>query len=458
MQGPENEPGGEGLTARLVQRCMQARQEDLPADVRTVATQCVLDWLGVSLAAVGEVPPRILLDELASRAGVQEATVVGSALRLPALSAAEYNGTLGHMLDYDDVHLAITGHATAVLLPALLAMAEQQRDTSGARLLAALVAGCEMVCRVGKLIAPGHYDRGFHSTSTAGSLGAALACAHLAGLPHDKACIAVGLAATQASGLKAMFGSMGKPWHAGLAARNGLMAARLAARGFTGPVDILENPQGFAHAYSGDFHPLAALEEPEGGWHLRNTLFKYHASCYGTAACMEALLELVRGHGFAAADVESVAVRVHDSSATVCNIPAPTSDTEAKFSLRACAAMTLAGLDTAVPGTFSTHSLAQPQVRRLVPRVEVGFNGDMPRMASEVRVTLQDGRELRAFHDAGIAARDLAAQQHRLEGKFHAIVGPMFGDAPARQVSAAVRGLASASLEPLTDALRGCAR
>jgi len=457
MQDQNSAHGQEGLTQQLVRRCMQARYEGLPADVQTVAAQCVLDWLGVSLAAVDEMPPRILLDELASRAGVQEATVIGSALRLPALSAAEYNGTLGHTLDYDDVHLAITGHATAVLLPALLALA-QQRNTSGPQLLAALVAGCEMACRVGKLIAPSHYDRGFHSTSTAGSLGVALACAHLAGLSQEKACIALGLAATQASGLKAMFGSMGKPWHAGLAARNGLMAARLAARGFTGPMDILENPQGFANAYSGDFHPAAALEEPVGGWHLRNTLFKYHASCYGTSACMEALLELKRGQGFAVEDVESVGVRVHSSSATVCNIPAPTNDTEAKFSLRACAAMTLAGLDTSIPQTFSTDSLAQPQVRRLVPRVDVGFGGDMPKMASEVRVTLKNGRELRAFHDAGIAMRDLAAQQDKLEGKFHAIVGRVFGDAPAQRVSAAVRGLASSSLEPLTDALCGCVR
>ena len=109
----------QGLTLRLVQRCMQARWKDMSADVRTVATQCVLDWLGVSLAALNEVAPRILLDELASRGGVQEAIAIGSALRLPAAAAAEYNGTLGHMLDYDDVHLAITGHPTAVLMPAL---------------------------------------------------------------------------------------------------------------------------------------------------------------------------------------------------------------------------------------------------------------------------------------------------------------------------------------------------
>ena len=449
-------PGPEGLTRRLVQRCMQARQDDLAADVQALAAQCVLDWLGVSLAAVGEAPPRILLEELASRGGAPQAMAIGSTVRLPAACAAEYNGTLGHTLDYDDVHLAITGHATAVLLPALLALAEQQGHASGARLLAALVAGCEMACRVGKLIAPGHYERGFHSTSTAGSLGAALACAHLAGLSEDQACIAVGLAATQASGLKAMFGSMGKPWHAGLAARNGLVAARLAARGFTGPLDVLENPQGFASAYSGDFRLAAALEEPPHGWHLRDTLFKYHASCYGTSACMEALRELASAEAFAVDAVESVGVVVHSSSATVCNIQAPANDTEAKFSLRACAAMTLSALDTSVPQTFSTETLQLPQVRRILQRVEVGFNAELPRMASEVQVTLKDGRVFHRFHDAGVPARDLRSQQDKVEGKFHAIVSPLFGAAAARRVSEAVRALASSSLDPLTRALRDC--
>ena len=402
--------------------------------------------------------PRILLDELSSRGGVQEAIAIGSTLRLPATAAAEYNGMLGHMLDYDDVHLAITGHPTAVLMPALLAMAQQCGNVTGAQLLAALVAGCEMACRVGKLIAPSHYGRGFHSTSTAGSLGAAMACAHLAGMTEQKACIALGLAATQASGLKAMFGSMGKPWHAGLAARTGLMAAPQAARGFIGPQDVREHGQGFASAFSDDFHPDAALQEAQSGWHIRDTLFKFHASCYGTNACMEALLSLKHGHGFTAENVERVGVLVHTSSATVCNIPSPTNDTEAKFSLRACAAMTLTGLDTSVPETFSTESLAHLQVRRLMPCVQVSFSDNIPKMASEVWVVLKSGSEHRLFYDAGISARDLAIQQDKLEGKFRAIVGRVCSDAQAQGVSLAVRNLAESSLDPLSAALQDCAR
>lgn len=465
LDGPNIATAREGLTRQLVARCLSARWDDLPTDVQAVAAQCVLDWLGVSLAGVDEAGPRLLLDELAARGGKPEATVAGTALRLPAASAAEYNGTLGHVLDYDDVHMAITGHATAAILPALLALAEQRAAAGtamqGGDLLAALVAGCDMVCRVGLLIAPSHYARGFHSTSTAGSLGAALACAHLLRLREDQACTALGLAASQASGLKAMFGAMGKPWHAGLAARNGLMAAQLAARGFDGPTDILEHPQGFAAAYSGDFHAGAALAEPPGGWHIRATLFKYHASCYGTNACMEALLALKREHGFAAADVERLDLLVHTSSATVCNIPTPTDGTEAKFSLRGCTAMALAGLDTSAPATFGTDSLAHEQVQRLVPRTTVSFSAELPRMAGEVQAVLRGGRLLHRFHDAGVASADVAAQQVRVETKFHAIVAPLFGDAAARAVVQAVGGLTSsphAPLDLLVTALRGCVR
>ena len=173
---------------------------------------------------------------------------------------------------------------------------------------------------------------------------------------------------------------------------------------------------------------------------------------------MEALLSLKHGHGFTAENVERVGVLVHTSSATVCNIPSPTNDTEAKFSLRACAAMTLTGLDTSVPETFSTESLAHLQVRRLMPCVQVSFSDNIPKMASEVWVVLKSGSEHRLFYDAGISARDLAIQQDKLEGKFRAIVGRVCSDAQAQGVSLAVRNLAESSLDPLSAALQDCAR
>src|SRR5215475_6491907 len=178
--------------------------------------------------------------------GAPIATVIGHGVRLPVLLAALVNGAASHALDFDDVNLAMTGHPSVVLLSALIALAEE-RGSSGQDVMTAFVAGYELQCRLGLLLAPGHYNTlGFHATATVGSFGAAAACAHLLGLDAEKTATALGIAGTQAAGLKSMFGTMCKPLHAGKAAQNGLIGASLAARGFTSRGDVLDCPQGFA--------------------------------------------------------------------------------------------------------------------------------------------------------------------------------------------------------------------
>jgi hypothetical protein len=276
--------GAAGLTLALTRRALAVRFDDLPDDIRVIARQCVLDTLAVAIAGAGEPLVRMLEAELVDQGGAGTAGVIGRDLTLPALSAALLNGTASHALDLDDVAMAMPGHPSATVLPAVLALAEE-RGASGAELIAAFVAGTETACRIGRLVAPGHYDGlGFHATGTIGTFGAAMGCAHLLGLDVERTAHALGIAASQAAGLKAMFGTMCKPLHAGRAAYNGLLAARLAARGFTSRPDALECPQGFARTHSPDFDPAAALAEPAGGWHLRNNLFKYHAACYFTHA------------------------------------------------------------------------------------------------------------------------------------------------------------------------------
>mgnify|MGYP001602411076 CR=1 FL=1 len=251
-----------GLTVELARRALAIRFADLPGEIRALARQCILDTLGTALAGADDALVRILTAELAEQGGNPVCGVIGSTLRLPALSAALLNGTMAHALDYDDVNLAMPGHPSVAVLPAVLALAEE-RGASGEALLAAFVAGYETACRVGLLVAPGHYDTlGFHATGTVGSFGAAAACAHLLGLSESQTVHALGIAATQAAGLKSMFGTMCKPLHAGRAAYNGLLAARLAARGFTARPDSLECAQGFAAAYSPEFHPETSLALP----------------------------------------------------------------------------------------------------------------------------------------------------------------------------------------------------
>src|SRR5712692_10167196 len=324
------------LTHGLAERASAVTYDALPEPVRTLARQCLLDYYGVALAGADDPLVAILLDELAEAGGAEQAGIIGHPARLPVLSAALINGAIGHALDYDDVNLAMPGHPSVAILPGLLALAEQ-RHSSGREVIAAFVAGYETACRIGVALGPGHYNLGFHATGTVGAFGAAASCAHLIGLDAAATAQALGIAGTQAAGLKSQFGTMCKPFHAGKASHNGLLAARLAARGFSSRPDLVECEQGFALTHGPDFHPEKALAEPPGGFHILANLFKYHAACYlthGPIECARAIREQIGRAQQPAApeEIRRITLRLDKSCERVCNIPAPSDGLEAKFS------------------------------------------------------------------------------------------------------------------------------
>lgn len=431
----------QGLTRTLAEQAQRLCYADIPEDVRAWARQCVLDYLACTVAGAQEALTCILLDEFSEQDGAAQATVVGHAARLPVLSAAIVNGAASHALDFDDVNMAMPGHPSVAILPALMALAEQ-RGSSGADVLTAFVAGYELQCRIGRGIAPGHYDvLGFHATATVGSFGAAAACAHLLGLDADKTALALGIAATQAAGLKSMFGTMCKPLHAGKASYHGLLAARLAARGFTSRPDAVECPQGFARTHSPDFHPGRALESPQGGWHIRNNLFKYHAACYLTHAPIEAARKLREQLALTPERIERITLELDAACDRVCNIPAPRTGLEAKFSLRLTTAMGLAGVDTGRLANYSEATAADPTLVALRDKVEFSFHHGTPHTRAKLELLLNDGRRVAAEHDSGVAATDVGEQGRRLQEKFAALVEPRFGVDRSRQLIACVSRL-----------------
>jgi 2-methylcitrate dehydratase PrpD len=418
---------GKGLTRALAEQARALRLADIPEGVRTWARQCVLDYVGCAIAGASDELVGILLAEMQEHGGKEVASVFGHSGRLPVSSAAIVNGAASHALDFDDVNLAMPGHPSVAILPALLALAEE-RGSSGADVLTAFVAGYELQCRIGRTIAPGHYDvLGFHATATVGSFGSAAACAHLLRLDAEKFAMALGIAGTQAAGLKSMFGTMCKPLHAGKAAYHGLMAAKLAARGFNSRTDIIECGQGFAATHSPDFKPHRAFDTPPGGWWIGNNLFKYHASCYMTHAAIESARKLREQHGFAPDQVERIDVRLEESCDRICNIPAPRTGLEAKFSLRLTTAMGLAGVDTSRLSTYSEEVAADPVLIGLRDKVSLDFRAGIPNTFSEIELSLRDGSKFTARHDAGIPAADVAHQGKRLEAKFAALVDPVLG-------------------------------
>jgi 2-methylcitrate dehydratase PrpD len=432
---------GTGLTRTLAERACAVSYDALPAEVRELARQCVLDYVGVGLAGADDELARVLLDDATEAGGNEQAAVIGHSARLPVLAAALVNGAITHALDYDDVNLAMPGHPSVAILPALLALAEQ-RKSSGKQVIAAFVAGYETCCRVGMTLRPGHYTRGFHATGTVGAFGAAAACAHLLGLDAEATGRALGIAGTQSAGLKSQFGTMCKPFHAGKAAQNGLLAARLAARGFSSRPDLIECTQGFAATHAPDFFPEKALAEPKRGFHIFNNLFKYHAACYMTHAPIECGRQL-RAQGVTPADIAAINLSLHQATDRVCNIPAPTDGLEAKFSLRQTVAMALSGVDTASLGAYSAATATDPALVQLRERVNFDFREDYPEAGAEIEVELKDGRKAVAKFDAGIPNSDIADQGRRLAEKFDALAGEVVGPARARELREAIAGLDS---------------
>ncbi|HJW78513.1 MAG TPA: MmgE/PrpD family protein [Beijerinckiaceae bacterium] len=428
------------LTRALAARASAVTYEALPEAVRALARQCVLDYYGVGLAGADDPLAAILIEELAEAGGAAQASVIGHQARLPALSAALLNGAIGHALDYDDVNLAMPGHPSVAVLPGLIALAEA-RQSSGREVIAAFVAGYETACRIGSALRPGHYNLGFHATGTVGAFGAAAACARLLGLDAEATARALGIAGTQAAGLKSQFGTMCKPFHAGKASQNGLLAARLAARGFSSHPDLVECEQGFALTHGPDFNPEAALADPANGFHIHANLFKYHAACYLTHGPIECARQIRDRHGVKPNEIARITLSLDKSCDRVCNIPAPTDGLEAKFSLRQTVAMALSGVDTASLTTYSAATANDPALVRLRQKVALDFRDGWPQAAAELEVATSDGRVLKASHDAGIPSPDIAAQGERLAAKFDALAEPVLGTARARELRAAILGL-----------------
>jgi len=438
----ENRTEQADLTLLIAEKASALAYDDLPTAVRELARQCVLDYLGVTLAGAADSLVRILLDEMAEAGGSPQASVIGHSVRLPALSAALVNGAAAHALDYDDVHMAMPGHPSVAILPGLLALAEL-KGSSGREVITAFVAGYETACRIGAALQPGHYNLGFHATATVGCFGAAAACARLLGLDTAATATALGIAGTQAAGLKSQFGTMCKPFHAGKAAHNGLLAARLAARGFSSRTDIVECVQGFALTHGPDFAPAAALATPEGGFHLLANLFKYHAACYFTHAPIECARRLRQEHGLSPEMIARITLRIDTSCDRVCNIATPVDGLQSKFSLGQTVAMALAGVDTAILGAYSVENARDPGLVALRERIGFDWQNNWPQTRAELELDLVDGRHLSARHDAGIPARDIAAQGERLAAKFDALVEPVLGAPRTRELREMISDLDS---------------
>ncbi|TNC12887.1 MmgE/PrpD family protein [Methylobacterium terricola] len=326
------------LCSALAEWSVGLRADALTPVARARARDAIIDVLGCIHAGARTGTVRTVAVSQAG-AGRGPARAIGLDLGYPAASAALINGTAAHVLDYDDNFFPAITHASAVLVPALLALGDERGSPMEAVLLA-YVAGLEIQARLGLRANPGHYEAGWHATSTLGTIGAAGACAKLLGLDVGETANALSLAASLAGGSKLQFGTSAKPAHAGFAAMHGVLAATLAAAGLDGCHGIFEGPWGFLAHHAGD-GPGPAEDPSADGLAIERygLVAKLYPSCMSSHLGIDGILAL---HGEAAidpADVAGIHIEMPDFMIRNLRFTEPADGTEAKFSMNHCAAI-----------------------------------------------------------------------------------------------------------------------
>jgi 2-methylcitrate dehydratase PrpD len=397
-------------TGAVVEFIARTRWPDFPPDAVTLAKRSVIDGLGVMLAGSTTAASAILREYTGAGDGRAEATAFGpQSFRTGAAAAALLNGTSGHALDWDDTQLSTSAdrifglltHPTMPPLAAALALGERQR-VSGAQFLEAFLTGFEVECKMAEAIHPHHYKKGFHSSGTVGTFGAMAAAAKLLHLDRDATANAIAIAASMASGIRVNFGTMTKPLHVGRAAQHGVMAAQLAAKGFTGGHDALDPPWGFFQVFSfGDgFDPdriMGALGNPYSIVSPGVSIKPYPCGVLGHPT-MDAMRRLVIAHDVRPEQIQAIRLRAGSNILNPLRYPIAHNELEAKFCpafmLSAIALRRKAGIHE-----FTDEFVRSAPVQQLMMKVERILDKEIEargfdKIRSTVEVDLDDGRRL----------------------------------------------------------------
>lgn len=375
--------------AILAQFVAQTPANRIPPAALTRARHALIDVLGVTIAGSVEPVAKIVAQHVAATSRGSSTVITGSG-RVSAADAALVNATAGHALDFDDSNFVLGGHPTVVLVPALLAVAEERAST-GREILEAYVVGFEVATRLAHAVHFEHYEKGWHPTATLGVFGAAAAVARLLRLNSDQALNALALAASMASGIKANFGSMAKPLQVGQASQKGVLCAQFAAAGLTANPAALEGKQGFFDVYNGVGHYRAEAASTFGEELeiMRSGLkFKKYPSCGSTHAPIDAALDLRREQPLRLDDIESITIALNQRRITHVNRPQVTNGLEGKFSIQYTLAAALA--DGAISlRHFNDENVRRPELQRLVACTHAVGIPDLESLSQQCQLTIE---------------------------------------------------------------------
>jgi 2-methylcitrate dehydratase PrpD len=398
-------PNVPGLTKYVSEFIVNTKYKDIPEDVLALGRKSILDGFGLALA--GSVSPMgPLIRQYVEKFSVpaSKASIIGTSMKVPARFAAMANGTFIHADDYDDTQLSVAPdriyglltHPTVPVLPPVLALAELNGFT-GEEITTAYHVGVEVECKVAEAISPRHYGTGFHSTGTLGSFGSAAACAKLMKLDAKKTAYALGIVGAEAAGLRSNFGSMTKPFTAGHAAENGVVAVDFASLGWTASEEILEAKEGFFSAAGGGFDPQAIMNRLGKPWTFANpgVSIKPFPSGSLTHPAMGEMLRLAKEHNINPANVEKVDMGGNSGMMGALIHHRPENALQAKFSMEFCMAMLL--LDRKAGLTeFTDPVVRRADVQQLLRKVNFYVDQEaekagLNKMTSIIKIHMKDG-------------------------------------------------------------------
>ncbi|MBU3631314.1 MmgE/PrpD family protein [Polynucleobacter sp. AP-Melu-500A-A1] len=402
------------FTNALASHCLAIGNGAIAPEIYRIASHSLLDWIAVGRYAWKEPALQIPLDCCIEEGGNPQATLL-SGHKASCSQAALLNGIASHIFDFDDVHLRSRVHPSVPLWSAILAEGELM-NAPIEQLLRAFIVGVEMQSRLAFVIGEDHYKLGWHNTATLGAFGASAAVAYLKEMTASELATVLGICGTQAAGLRIAFGTMCKPLHAGKAALTGLNSAKYAAKGFNGPKNIFDTPGGIFALYANHSFPENVFDKPE---HLciKDIIYKYNASCYGTQAPIEACKILMETALYNPSAINSVDVTIETQYLSVCCIPKPSTATEAKFSIKYMCALTLLGYSTTASSSFEADLLSNAKINKLMTKINILSNTSLPRANAVVKITNRDGNSFSNTYNANSPESDLDHQEFKIRSK-----------------------------------------
>ncbi len=385
-----------GITRALARFVVQSKYDTLPPAIKHEGVRAFVNWVGCAAGASREDVIRRALDVLTEFNGAASTTVVGRREKLDALNAAFINSMSSAVLAYNDTHFATVAHPTSPVGAALLALAERQPMT-GKQLVHALVLGNEIQCRIGNIVStpPAECAIGLSMAGLVGGIGVAVAAGVVMGFDEDTMATAIGLATNQSAGLREAHATMGGQFIQGHTARCGLMAALLAARGFTCNDTMIEGPKGFAVSFGTRPQMEAALDRLGQAWEISTLAYKPYPSGFVIHPIIDACLDIAQKNTYNAAQIERIELTVNPMAVQLCNRPAPKIRNQALVSLQHWAAVSLIYKAAGI-AEIADPILHDPLVASLRGKVMATTDAAVGREAASARVVFKDGKSLQA--------------------------------------------------------------